>query len=167
MSDSTDNVVSESFFDFLNALQPLSDLIMRVVVGWAFYASGITKVVSEPLINLLGTEIKYPTSLAPTDTTLFLFEEEYNVPLLAPELAAQLGTMAEIILPVLLVLGLFGRLAALGLFVFNIVAVLSYPPAQSGAGLYLHVLWGVILLALVAHGPGKISIDHIFRKIRS
>ena len=150
-------------FSFFNGLQPISDLAMRLVVGWAFYASGLTKIASsELLLNILGRDIRYPLSLEPSASTLTLFEYEYSVPVLPPELAAQLGTAAEIILPILLIFGLFGRLSALGLFVFNIVAVLSYEAAQTGAAFYLHVLWGVMLLSLLAHGPGKISIDYLF-----
>ena len=150
-------------FGFFGGLQPISDLIMRIVVGWAFYASGLTKVASsELLLNILGRDIRYPTSLEPSQTTLMLFQHEYSVPFIASDMAAQVGTAAEIVLPVLLIFGLFGRLSALGLFVFNIVAVVSYEAAQAGAGFYLHVLWGTMLLALIAHGPGKISIDYLF-----
>jgi len=150
-------------FGFFGGLKPLADLIMRLVVGWAFYASGLTKVMStELLMNIAGRDVRYPTSLEPSQTTLTLFEYEYSVPFLEPALAAQLGTAAEIVLPVLLIFGLFGRLSALGLFVFNIVAVMSYEAAQAGAAFYLHVLWGTMLLSLLAHGPGKISIDYLF-----
>ena len=167
-SDYDDDQPASSWFDFLNWFQPLVDLIVRLTAAWAFYQSGITKVVAETIATLpfIG-DLKIPSSLAPTDTTLMLFEYEYSVPVLPFELAAQLGTAAEIILPVLLAFGLFGRLSALGLFVFNIIAVISYTEAQSGNALYLHVLWGILLLVTIAHGPGKISIDHIFRRIRS
>ena len=134
MHDPTDyaDQQSTSFFDFLNWFQPLTDLLLRLTVAWAFYQSGITKVVAETIATLpfIG-DFKIPTSLAPTDSTIMLFEYEYSVPILPPDLAAQLGTAAEIILPVLLAFGLFGRLSALGLFVFNVVAVLSYEAAQT------------------------------------
>ena len=150
-------------FGFFNGLQPISDLIMRIVVGWAFYSSGLTKVAStELLMNLLGRDIRYPTSLEPSATTNMLFANEYSVPFLTPDVAAQVGTAAEIVLPVLLIFGLFGRVSALGLFIFNVVAVVSYEAAQVGNAFYLHVLWGVMLLSLIAHGPGKISIDYLF-----
>ncbi|MFO1351467.1 MAG: DoxX family protein [Gammaproteobacteria bacterium] len=158
------------FFDSFNGLQPIADLLLRLTVAWAFYASGITRVVSEPLANAFGLNVSYPTSLTPTESTLTLYANEYHVPFLTPELAAQIGTAAEIVLPVLIVLGLFGRLGALGLFIFNIVAVVSYPAGMWAAdgsptpGLYLHLLWGLMLLIIVAHGPGKISIDHLVRK---
>jgi putative oxidoreductase len=78
---------------------------------------------------------------------------------LPPELAAALGTGAEIGLPMLLVTGLGTRLAAAALFVFNIVAVISYPDL-SDAGLKDHLLWGALMLVTLVYGPGKLSVDH-------
>ena len=162
-NDDSSTSTSSGIFGFLNGLQPIADLIMRLVVGWAFYSSGLTKVASsELLMNLMGRDIRYPTSLEPSQTTVFLFENEYSVPFLTADMAAQLGTAAEVVLPVLLIFGLLGRISALGLFVFNVVAVISYEAAQVGNAFYLHVLWGTMLLALIAHGPGKISIDYLF-----
>jgi putative oxidoreductase len=80
------------------------------------------------------------------------------VPLLSPTLAAWLGTGAELLLPVLLVLGLTGRLSALGLFALNAVAVISLSEIAEAA-LQLHVFWGSLLLALVLWGPGRWSAD--------
>lgn len=84
----------------LEMLAPVLDLGIRVLIGLVFFQSGLTK-------------------LASWSTTLALFESEYAVPLLSPTLAAYLGTAAELCLPVLLVLGLGTRAAALALFVFN------------------------------------------------
>jgi putative oxidoreductase len=81
------------------------------------------------------------------------------VPLLSPELAAYLGTFVELVFPVLLALGLMGRVAAGVLFLFNIVAVLSYPDLNL-AGLEQHKIWGVMLLVSLLHGPGKWSLDY-------
>lgn len=127
-----------------HGLAPLVDLALRLWVGMAFFQSGLTKI-------------------ANWDSTLYLFENEYQVPLLPPNAAALLGTGAELVLPVLLVLGLGGRLSALALFVFNIVAVLSYP-GLGEVGLKDHEVWGLMLLVTFAHGPGKLSIDHLIRR---
>lgn len=154
-----------TLFAGLDGLRPITDLWLRLVVAWAFYTSGLTKVTSNLLIHVFGTDLRYPTSLHPTFTTQLLFQNEYHVPLLSPALAAQLGPVVEIGMPVLIALGLFGRPAAIILFVFNIVAVLSYQAAQSGPAFYLHVLWGTLLLAVIAHGPGKISIDYLFARL--
>ncbi|CAN0407256.1 unnamed protein product, partial [Phaeothamnion confervicola] len=125
-------------------LAPVLDLAIRVWVGMVFFQSGLTKILS-------------------WDTTLSLFENEYAVPLLPPQLAAYMGTAAELTLPVFLVLGLGGRLAAAALFVFNIVAVLSYPDLGE-VGLKDHQYWGLLLLIPLLHGPGKISVDHFLRR---
>ncbi len=123
----------------LNFLAPLFDLALRLYVGYVFFRSGLLKV---------GT----------WNSTLFLFENEFEVPLLPPELAAYVGTAAELTLPVFLVLGLGTRFFALGLFVFNAVAVISYP-GLSEAGLKDHILWGSLMLVTLFHGPGRWSVD--------
>lgn len=128
----------------LNFLSPIGDLILRCWVAYAFWVSGLTKIQN-------------------WDSTLYLFNEEYSVPFLPPEIAAYLGTAAELVSPVLLSFGLLGRFAALALFLFNIVAVISYPDLGA-AGIEQHKLWGVMLLVCFLHGPGKLSIDHWVRQ---
>lgn len=127
----------------LGTLTPLLDFAIRYLVAEAFFKSGLTKIAS-------------------WDTTIALFENEYAVPLLSPELAAYLGTATELAIPVLLVLGLFTRPAALVLFVFNVIAVISYPDLSEG-GLKDHMYWGLLLLVTLFHGPGKLSLDHLIR----
>jgi putative oxidoreductase len=85
------------------------------------------------------------------------------VPLLPPEWAAYLGTAAELTLPALLALGLAGRFAAGALFLFNAVAVISYP-GLSEAGVSDHFHWGLLLLVPLLHGPGKLSLAHLLQK---
>jgi len=97
------------------------------------------------------------------DSTLALFANEYAVPLLPPDIAAYLGAAAELCLPPLLALGFAGRLTALALFVFNIVAVTSYPDI-SDAGIKDHILWGALLAVVFFHGPGKLSVDHLLSR---
>ncbi|BDZ75303.1 membrane protein [Methylophaga marina] len=92
------------------------------------------------------------------ESTLFLFEYEYMVPFLRHDIAAYLGTAAEIALPVLLLMGLITPVAATGLFIFNIVAVFSLADMPAAA-LLLHVIWGGLLFALILWGPGKIAVD--------
>jgi putative oxidoreductase len=123
----------------LTWLQPAAQLAARCYVASVFFASGLTK-------------------LRDWDTTLALFANEYQVPLLSPTLAAWLGTGGELVLPVLLVAGLFGRFAALGLTVLNGVAVLSLMDVPDAA-LMGHVFWGSLLLALLLWGPGRWSLD--------
>ncbi|MGB1239461.1 MAG: DoxX family protein [Pseudomonadales bacterium] len=128
----------------LNYLSPLALLAFRLVPALAFFKAGQVKIAS-------------------WDSTLYLFEEEYQVPIIPWEMAAYLGTAAELILPPLLALGLLCRPVAFALFAFNIVAVISYPTIWGG-GFYDHQLWGAMLLAVVIWGPGKLSIDNFLRK---
>ena len=85
------------------------------------------------------------------------------MPLLSPAVAALAGTAAELVLPVLLLLGLSTRFAALALFAFNVVAVISYPDL-SDAGLKDHVLWGALLAVLAVYGPGKLALDRFLAR---
>ena len=123
---------------------PVLDLGIRLLVAGVFFQSGMVKIQS-------------------WSTTLALFENEYAVPLLPPELAAYLGTGAELVLPVFLALGLGGRFAAAALFVFNAIAVISYPDLGE-VGLKDHQYWGLLLLVTLFHGPGKLSVDHLIRR---
>jgi len=125
-------------------LAPLLDLALRLWVAAAFFQSGLTKIQS-------------------WDTTLALFENEYSVPLLPPTVAAYMGTFTELFFPVLLVLGLGTRFAAAVLFVFNIIAVVSYADL-SDAGFMQHQYWGLLLLVTLLHGPGRLSVDHLIRR---
>lgn len=124
--------------------QPLFALAVRLYVARVFLLSALTKIQD-------------------WNITLALFENEYRVPLLSPAVAATFGTAAELALPVLLAAGLGTRVAALGLFVFNAVAVVSYPDL-SDAGLKDHILWGALLLVTFFHGPGKWSLDHLLQR---
>ena len=128
----------------LETLQAPALLAARLYVAHAFFLSGLTK-------------------LRDWDITLALFTDEYHVPLLPPELAALMGTAGELLLPVLLVLGLGGRVAAAGLSVVNIVAVLSLSDIAPAA-LQQHVFWGSLLLALLLWGPGRWSADALLRR---
>jgi putative oxidoreductase len=123
----------------LEALQPAALLAARLYLARVFFLSGLTK-------------------LRDWDITLALFQDEYRVPLLPPDLAAYLGTTSELLFPVLLVIGLGGRFAALGLFVLNAVAAISLPEIGDGA-LQQHQFWGSLLLGLVLWGPGGWSAD--------
>ena len=125
----------------LDALQPLAALVTRIYVAYAFFLSGLTK-------------------LRDWGTTVALFTDEYKVPFFSPEVAAALGTAGELALPVLVVLGLGGRFAALGLSVINIVAVISLAEIAPAA-LQQHITWGALLAGLAIYGCGKHALDHV------
>ena len=123
----------------LDLLQPAAALLARLYIAQVFFLSGLTK-------------------LRDWDTTVALFTDEYHVPLLPPAAAALMGTAGELVLPVLLVLGLAGRLPALGLFVVNAVAVISLSEIAPAA-LQQHVFWGTLLAGLAIYGGGPWSLD--------
>jgi putative oxidoreductase len=126
---------------WLAKLEPLLLLGFRFYIARVFFMSGLTKT-------------------RDWSSTVALFTDEYHVPLLSPGVAAALGAATELSMPVLLVLGLASRFASGVLFVFNIVAVMSYYETLSQTGgLKDHVLWGTMLLVLTVCGPGRIAID--------
>ena len=128
------------FANLLDKLQPIAALAMRLYVAKVFIMSGWLKV-------------------SRWDSTLALFQNEYHVPVLSPQVAAVLGTACELGLPLLLALGIGTRAAAIALFLFNIVAVISYPDL-SDAGLKDHYLWGTLMVVIAVYGPGRLSVDH-------
>jgi len=95
--------------------------------------------------------------LANWDTTIELFTEDYKVPLLPPEIAANLALSIELTTPVLLVLGLLTRAAALVLLGMTaVIEIFVFPLAWP-----THIQWAAMLLVLLCRGPGKLSLDHI------
>jgi putative oxidoreductase len=97
------------------------------------------------------------TKLANWDTTIELFTDEYKVPLLSPELAANLALSIELTTPVLLVLGLLTRAAALVLLGMTmVIEIFVYPLAWP-----THIQWAAMLLMLFCRGAGKLSLDHV------
>jgi putative oxidoreductase len=130
--------------DVVDKLQPVFALALRLYIFRVFFVSALTKIRS-------------------WDSTLALFANEYHVPILPPDIAAVLGTAAELSLPLLLLLGLGTRVTAIALFAFNIVAASSYPDL-SDAGVKDHILWGVLLLVTFFYGPGKLALDHWLEK---
>lgn len=132
-------------------LGPVTLLCLRVWVAWAFWQAGLVKI-------------------ADPESTRYLFESMYHVPFLPPDFAAGLGTWIELIVPWFVGLGLFGRPFALFLFVYNIIAFTSFPalwPHGFWHGLFNttdfadHKVWGLMLMAVIAWGPGALSVDKL------
>jgi len=114
---------------------------LRLAVATVFWNSGTTK-------------------LANWDATLQLFEDDYKVPLLPPDLAAHLGAAIELSTPVLLVLGFLTRPAALLLLgMTSIIEIFVYPQAWP-----THIQWAAMLLVLLCRGAGSLSIDAWLRR---
>jgi putative oxidoreductase len=113
----------------------------RVFVAMVFWNSARTKV----------------DGFTITDSTWFLFEHVYALPLIPHTWAAVLATLAEHVLPVLLILGLFARFAALGLLVMTAtIQIFVFPEAW-----VTHGLWAASLLIVMARGPGRLALDRV------
>lgn len=117
----------------------LPALLARLVPAWIFWASARTKV----------------DGFAIADSTFWLFENEYALPIIPSALTAVLATLAEHVLSVTLALGLATRLSAAALLAMTLVIqVFVYPDAWA-----THGLWAACFLALIARGPGAASLD--------
>ena len=115
-------------------------LVLRIPIAGVFWQSGQTKVDGWQL----------------SSSAIELFKEEYKLPLIDPTIAAYLATFAEHFFPVLLVLGLATRFAALSLLIMTLVIeIFVYPDAWP-----THGTWAACFLVLMAQGPGKVSLDH-------
>lgn len=132
--------------ELLSRLVPhdLLALVDRIGIGAIFWFSGRTKV--EGFLSV-------------TDSAYDLFRTEYKLPLIPPEVAAHLATYAEHLFPVLLVLGLFTRFAALALLGMTLtIQLFVYPDAWP-----THLSWAGLLLYLVGRGGGRLSLDRLLR----
>ncbi|MCF3974887.1 DoxX family protein [Paracoccus salsus] len=109
------------------------------------------------MVFLLSGRTKVDGIFTIKDSTWFLFEHEYALPVIPSELAAVMATLAEHVLPALLILGLATRLSALGLVGMTaVIQIFVYPGAW-----VTHGLWAAALLALAARGPGAWSLDRV------
>ena len=119
-------------------------LIGRIAIGLTFWNSGRTKVDGWNIFHV-------------SDKTLFLFKEEYRLPMVPPEIAALAAQAAEHVLSALIIVGLATRFSALGLFIMTLVIeIFVYPQAY-----VLHGTWAAILLMLMKYGPGALSLDRL------
>ncbi|MBS1302934.1 DoxX family protein [Loktanella sp. SALINAS62] len=118
-------------------------LMARLIPAWVFWASARTKV----------------DGFAIADSTWWLFENEYALPIIPAAAAAVLATVAEHVFAVTLALGFFTRLPAAALLGMTIVIqVFVYPTAW-----VTHGLWAACFLVIVARGPGWLSLDRLLR----
>ncbi|MBH5396659.1 DoxX family protein [Bradyrhizobium sp. CNPSo 4010] len=136
------------------AMPSLVQLVLRLALAVPFWRSGL---------------LKWGGFLKLNDTAVTLFSDEfmlhlpggpYHFP--APTVMAFLSGSGEIMLPILLVLGLGTRFAALGLLVMTVIVELTVPD-----GWPIHLTWAAMALALMAYGPGHISLDHLVCRARS
>ncbi|WP_159588433.1 DoxX family protein [Chelativorans xinjiangense] len=133
------------------AFPSLTQLALRLALAVPFWRSGVNKWdgfldLNEVAVLLFAQEFK-----------LHLPGGPYGFP--APGVVAFLAGSAEILLPLLLVVGLATRLSALGLLVMTIVVQLTVP-----SGWPVHLTWAAMALAIMAWGPGKASADHLLAR---
>src|ERR1700759_4560447 len=134
------------------AVPSLVQLVMRVALAVPFWKSGI---------------LKWDGFLKLSDTAVTLFTDEFMLHLPGgpyhypwPTVMAFLSGCGEITFPILLVLGLATRFAALGLLFMTIIVELTVPD-----GWPIHITWAAMALGIMAWGPGRISLDHFIRQM--
>ena len=116
----------------------LQQLLFRLAVGSVFVKAGLVKVRS-------------------WETTVALFRDEYQVPVLSPELAATMASTFELGCSALLIAGLATRVAALPLLgMLTVIQLFVYPAAWPE-----HLVWGSILVGLLTRGAGAWSLDRL------
>lgn len=148
-------------------LKPIIDLYDKAIaiVSGKFF-EGITLLLTR--FALAGifwrsarTKVEEGTWLTMSDTTVFLFQEEYGMPF--PEITGLIATYAEHFLPLLVIFGLFTRIGAAGLLVMTMVIQLFvYPDAWWG----VHIIWVALALILITRGAGPFSIDTLLTRMR-
>lgn len=133
-------------------------LLARFSIAAIFWKSGQTKIQGFAVDLVNGEfELGWPRL---SDSVVELFRDEYHLPLISPEIAAPMAALAEHIFPVLLLLGLCTRFAALALLGMTLtIQLFVYPDAYP-----THGTWAAVLLFLLVNGPGRLSIDHWIAK---
>jgi putative oxidoreductase len=134
------------------AFPSLVQLVMRVALAVPFWRSGILK------WNGFGRLSDTAVTLFTDEFVLHLPGGPYHFP--APTVMAFLSGCGEITFPVLLVLGLGTRFAALGLLFMTLIVELTVPD-----GWPIHLTWAAMALGIMAWGPGRISVDHLVRPV--
>ena len=146
MSSFFSNVLSGDSKFSRYMLQPILNFGARFYLAYVFFKAGLSKIDDGFMVK---AEI------------IKSFKDDFKVPYLPPEIAANLAAYAELALPILLVLGLFTRPAAFALFILNAVALYSLHVAgwANPVANWLHIFWGVLMLFIIAYGPSKFAID--------
>ena len=123
--------------------------VLRIALALPFLRSGLTR---------------WDGFLQLSPSTSFLFSDLFRLhilggkyPIPAPEQVAFMTGLAEITLPILLILGFATRLSALGLLAMTAVIQLVVPDGWAN----FHLYWAAIALAIMAIGPGSLSLDRL------
>lgn len=130
-------------------------LLARFSIAAIFWKSGQTKVQGFAIDIVSGEfQIGWPRL---SDSVVDLFRDEYKLPLMPPELGAIMAASAEHLFPALILLGLATRFSALALLGMTAtIQIFVYPDAYP-----THGVWAVVLLFIIAKGPGPLALDHL------
>lgn len=132
------------------SMQNLTLLLTRIVLAGIFWRSARTKVEEGSWFSI-------------SDTTYYLFAEEYSGVPLPSDLAAVMATVSEHVFPILLVLGLFTRFSALALLGMTmVIQIFVYPEAWWS----VHAVWAALALIVITRGGGQLSLDAALLKMR-
>ncbi len=155
-----DGLVPGLIRQFIGMLERIPNTLVAFVARFSiaavFWKSGQTKIRGFAVDIVNGEFILGWPRLS--DSVVELFRDEYRLPLIPPEIAATMAAFAEHIFPIFILLGIATRLSALGLLGMTMtIQLLVYPDAYP-----THGTWAAVLLYLMVHGPGKLSVDHLF-----
>ena len=128
-------------------------LLARIGLAFTFWLSGQTKI-EGLVLDPLGLQVQWGWPHV-SESALELFRGEYALPLLPPDWAALMAATAEHVLPLMLILGLGTRVAALGVLGMTLVIQLFVYPLAFPT----HALWAACALALLVHGGGRLALD--------
>lgn len=128
-------------------------LLARIGLAFIFWLSGQTKI-EGLVLDPLGLQVQWGWPHV-SESALELFRSEYALPLLPPDWAALMAATAEHVLPLMLILGLGTRVAALGVLGMTLVIQLFVYPLAFPT----HALWAACALALLVHGGGRLALD--------
>jgi len=153
-----DGLLTSLVLRFVDIAQRIPNTLLAFVARFSiaavFWKSGETKIqgFAVDIVNREFT-LGWPRL---SDSVVDLFRDEYQLPLVPPEIAATMAATAEHLFPILLLLGIATRLSALALLGMTMtIQLFVYPDAYP-----THGTWAAVLLYLMVHGPGKLSLDH-------
>jgi putative oxidoreductase len=126
----------------------LVSLALRFGVAIPFWKSGLTK------WDGFGVLSETPIVLFENEFLLHVLGQEYNFPF--PTFMAYASSIGEIVLPILVVFGLFTRFAALGLLFMTLIIQLTFPDAWP-----LHLTWAAMAVGVMYLGGSRVSVDRL------